>query len=153
MTPICHYIYEPQYLVSTIATRPHYQSVEKAVLGFFNCRLAKDASANLTIFLVLSELVKPGGTSLCRASPFFNGLLSDPAGGDAGYPGVRGDLLQPPEKTEKTRLSFPRRLRAPVLSNAKSCVGFSCPLLTTNLKPHRTRVPFGSDSNYPPIFT
>jgi hypothetical protein len=53
-----------------------YQSVAKAIPGFFNCRLAKDASANLTIFLALSEPAKFGTTSLCRASPFFNGLIT-----------------------------------------------------------------------------
>jgi len=37
--------------------------------------LAKGASANLTIFLALSEPAKIGGISLCRASPFFNGLI------------------------------------------------------------------------------
>jgi hypothetical protein len=41
-------------------------SVEKAIPGFFNCRLAKDASANLTNFLVLSEPAKFGGRS-CAA--------------------------------------------------------------------------------------
>jgi len=32
---------------------PRYQSVEKAIPGFFDCRLAKDASANLSNFLAL----------------------------------------------------------------------------------------------------
>jgi len=32
-----------------------YQPVEKAIPGVFNSRLAKDASANLTNFLALSE--------------------------------------------------------------------------------------------------
>jgi len=52
-----------------------YQPVEKAIPGVFNSRLAKDASANLTNFLALSEPAKFGTTSLCRFSPFFNGLL------------------------------------------------------------------------------
>jgi hypothetical protein len=52
-----------------------YQSVEKDIPGFFNCRLAKDASANLTIFLALKDEAELGTTSLWCASPFFNGLL------------------------------------------------------------------------------
>jgi hypothetical protein len=39
--------------------------------------LAKDASANLSIFLALSEPAKFGTTSLCRTSPFLNGLVRD----------------------------------------------------------------------------
>jgi hypothetical protein len=48
-----------------------YQSVEKAIPGFFNCRLAKDASANPTNFLALSEPTKFGGAS-CHGAAGLN---------------------------------------------------------------------------------
>jgi hypothetical protein len=48
-------------------------SVEKTFPGFSNYRLAKGASANLTIFLALLEPAEFGTTSLWYSSPFFNG--------------------------------------------------------------------------------
>jgi hypothetical protein len=50
-----------------------YQSVEKAIPGFFNCRLAKDASANLTIFLALKDEAKFDGTSCAAPARFSTG--------------------------------------------------------------------------------
>jgi hypothetical protein len=55
-----------------VGRRP-YQSVEKAIPGFFNCRLAKGASANLTESLALSGPANSGGPSLGRTRPFLNG--------------------------------------------------------------------------------
>jgi hypothetical protein len=50
-----------------------YQAVEKAIPGFFNGRLAKDASDNLTNFLALSESAKFGTTSCAAPACFSTG--------------------------------------------------------------------------------
>jgi len=62
---------------------PAYQSVEKAIPGFFNYRLAKDASANLTIFLALKDEAKFGTTSCAAPARFSTGCSASfrpPAG-------------------------------------------------------------------------
>jgi hypothetical protein len=52
---------------------PWFRSVEKAIPGFFNYRLAKDASANLTIFLALKDKAKFGTTSCAAPARFSTG--------------------------------------------------------------------------------